>query len=252
MSTNTQLSGDGREVVQPQLSIGDYVRSTNELYVELGTGRIQKIKEGYAKVEFNPSVFMEPPYRSENKLLRLTEVQRVDSPLDRARRQLWDDPWRFELKLLAARFLTGNVAGQLSNARTEILPHQIFAAHRVISSPRRRFLLADEVGLGKTIEAGMIWQALDQRGQANRTLIVTPAGLTTQWQEELQEKFGVMFQIFGRDFLAVNPLVWDVQAKAIASIDRLKRQQHKRILMENRKWDLIIFDEAHRLSATDY
>ncbi|HET6878924.1 MAG TPA: helicase-related protein [Pirellulales bacterium] len=246
---------DSREIVgarSEHFNSGDFVRSTNDLYVELGVGRIQKIKEGYAKVEFNPSVFMEPPYRSENKLLRLTEMQRVDSPLERARRRQWDEPWRFELKVLAARFLTGNVGGQLSNARTEILPHQIFAAHRVIASPRRRFLLADEVGLGKTIEAGMIWQALDQRGQANRTLIVTPAGLTTQWQEELQEKFGVLFQIFGRDFLAVNPLVWDVQAKAIASIDRLKRAQHKRILMENRKWDLIIFDEAHRLSATDW
>ena len=95
--------------------------------------------------------------------------------------------------MLAARLLTGNKGGQLSNARTEILPHQIFAAHRVVSSVRRRFLLADEVGLGKTIEAGMIWQALMQRGQAKRTLIITPAGLTTQWQEEMQDKFGVHF-----------------------------------------------------------
>jgi hypothetical protein len=61
--------------------------------------------------------------------------------------------------------LTGNKGGQLSNARTEILPHQIFAAHRVVSSPRQRFLLADEVGLGKT--AGMIWQALMQRDRRN-------------------------------------------------------------------------------------
>ena len=60
------------------------------------------------------------------------------------------------------------------------------------------------------------------------------------------------FEIFGRDFMAVNPRVWDYKATAIASIDRLKRKEHKRILLENRKWDLIIFDEAHRLSAVDY
>ncbi len=154
--------------------------------------------------------------------------------------------------MLAARLLTGNKGGQLSNARTEILPHQIFTAHRVVSSPRRRFLLADEVGLGKTIEAGMIWQALHQRGQARRTLIITPAGLTTQWQEEMQDKFGAHFEIFGRDFMAVNPRVWEYKASAIASINRLKRKEHKRILLENRKWDLIIFDEAHRLSAVNY
>ena len=234
------------------LSETDLVRSTNDLYKSYGVGYIQKIRGEQAKVEFNPSVFMQPPYRSENKILHLKELERVDSPLDRAIRGEWDEPWRFELKMAAARFLTGNKGGQLSNARTEILPHQIFAAHRVVSSPKRRFLLADEVGLGKTIEAGMVWQALAQRGQARRTLILTPAGLTLQWQEEMQDKFGAYFEIFKRDFQAVNPRIWDLKATAIASIDTLKRPEHKRALLENRKWDLIIFDEAHRLSAVNY
>lgn len=240
------------EVVAPAFAEGGLVRSTNRLYTEYGVGRIQKVRGPQAKVEFNPSVFMPPPYRSENKILHLTEMERVDTPVERAAHGQWEEPWRFELKMLAARFLTGNKGGQLSNARTEILPHQIFAAHRVVSSPRRRFLLADEVGLGKTIEAGMIWQALMQRGQAQRTLIITPAGLTTQWQEEMQDKFGTLFEIFGRDFTAVNPRVWDLKAAAIASIDTLKRADHKRVLLENRRWHLIIFDEAHRLSAVDY
>lgn len=240
------------DVVTPEFAEGDLVRSTNDLYKQYGIGRIQKARGGQAKVEFNPSVFMPPPYRSENKILRFAEIERVDTPMDRAVRGQWDESWRFELKMLAARFLTGNKGGQLSNARTEILPHQIFAAHRVVSSARRRFLLADEVGLGKTIEAGMIWQALMQRGQAKRTLIVTPAGLTTQWQEEMQEKFDTLFEVFGRDFRATNPRIWDLKATAIASLDTLKRAEHKRVLLENRKWDLIIFDEAHRLSAMDY
>ena len=248
----TVLAASKAEAEAPSFAEGDLVRSTHDLYKEYGVGRIQKVRGAQAKVEFNPSVFMSPPYRSENKILHLAEIERVDSPPDRAARGQWEEPWRFELKMLAARFLTGNKGGQLSNARTEILPHQIFAAHRVVSSPRRRFLLADEVGLGKTIEAGMIWQALMQRGQAQRTLIITPAGLTTQWQEEMQDKFGILFEIFGRDFTAINPRVWDLKAAAIASLDTLKRADHKRVLLENRRWDLIIFDEAHRLSAIDY
>ena len=60
------------------------------------------------------------------------------------------------------------------------------------------------------------------------------------------------FEIFGRDFTATNPRIWDLRARAIASLDRLKRKEHKRILLENRPWDLIIFDEAHRLSAKEY
>jgi ERCC4-related helicase len=238
-----------------QLNIidGALVRSTTELFRPYGVGRVQKVKNGIVKVEYSPSVFMPPPYRSENKLLKIEETERVESPLERAKRGQWDEAWRSELRMLAARFLTGNKGGQLSNARTEILPHQIFTAHRVVSSPHRRFLLADEVGLGKTIEAGMVWQALHQRGQAKRTLIIAPAGLTTQWKEEMKDKFGVDdFEIFGRDFLAVNPLVWNYRAHAIASLQRLKRKEHKDFLLASRKWDLIIFDEAHHLSAQQY
>ena len=217
------------------LAEGASVRSTNPLYTSYGVGRVQKVRNGIVKVEFNPSVFMQPPYRSENKLLKIEETERVETPLERAARGAWDEAWRFELRVQAARFLTGNKGGQLSNARTEILPHQIFAAHRVVSSVQRRFLLADEVGLGKTIEAGMVWQALYQRGLAKRTLIITPAGLTTQWQEEMQDKVGTYFEIFGRDFWSVNPRAWGFRVTAIASLDRLKRAEHKRILLENRK-----------------
>jgi SNF2 family DNA or RNA helicase/HKD family nuclease len=237
---------------KPEFSEGDLVRSTNELFKGYGIGRIQKARGAQAKVEFNPSVFMRPPYRSENKILQLEELEKIDSPITRATNGIWEEPSRFELKMMAARFLTSNKGGQLSNARTQILPHQIFAAYRVVSSPLRRYLLADEVGLGKTIEAGMVWQALWQRGQAKRTLIITPAGLTTQWQEEMQDKFGQLFEIFGRDFWAVNPRIWDLKAAAIASLDTLKRAEHKKALLENRKWDLVIFDEAHRLSAMSY
>src|SRR3989449_3147232 len=106
---------------------------------------------------------------------------------------------------MAARFLCLNKGGQLSNARTEILPHQIFTAFAVVSSPKRRFMLADEVGLGKTIEAGMVWQALAQRGNASRTLVICPAGLTRQWQEEFEDKFPATFENFRRDVNPPNP-----------------------------------------------
>ncbi len=224
------------------------------MYRDYGVGKVYKVRDGLCKVEFNPSVFSLPPFRSENFILSLDEVEICPTPLERAKAGHWEEAWKFDLRQMAARFLTTNKGGQLSNARTEILPHQIFTAYTVVSSPRRRFMLADEVGLGKTIEAGMVWQALFQRGYANRTLIITPAGLTRQWQEEFKDKFqsDPPFEIFGTDFTATNPRIWDLRARAIASLDRLKRKEHKRILLENRPWDLIIFDEAHRLSAKEY
>ena len=243
----TEVSPDGAPL-QP----GAHVRSVNGIYRSLGVGRVQKVKDHQCKVEFNPSVFSRPPYRSENKILGLDEIEVCPTPLELAKADQWDEAWKFDLRQMAARFLTLNKGGQLSNARTEILRHQIFTAFTVVSSPRRRFMLADEVGLGKTIEAGMVWQALEQRGNARRTLVVCPAGLTRQWQEELEDKFRTTFEIFGRDFTATNPRTWDLRAFAIASLDRLERKEHKRVLLENRKWDLIIFDEAHRLSAKEY
>jgi SNF2 family DNA or RNA helicase len=232
---------------------GAHVKSSNGIYTSLGVGRIQKVKESQCKVEFNPSVFSRPPYRSENKILHLGEIEICPTPAELATGGKWDESWKFDLRQMAARFLCLNKGGQLSNARTEILPHQIFTAYTVVSSPKRRFMLADEVGLGKTIEAGMVWQALAQRGNAARTLVVCPAGLTLQWQEEFNEKFGAEnFEIFGRDFNAVNPRIWDLKARAIASLQRLKRKEHRRTLLENRRWDLIIFDEAQHLGARDY
>ncbi|MGH9453004.1 MAG: helicase-related protein, partial [Terriglobia bacterium] len=232
---------------------GVHVRSVNSIYRPYGVGKVQKVRDSLCKVEYNPGVFSRPPHHSINYLQKITELEVCPTPLELAEAGHWDDAWKFDLRQMAARFLTLNKGGQLSNARTEILPHQIFTAFTVVSSPRRRFMLADEVGLGKTIEAGMVWQALLQRGNANRTLVITPAGLTRQWQEELKDKFQADdFYIFGRDFTATNPRTWDLHARAIASLDRLKRKEHKRVLLENRKWDLIIFDEAHRLSAKQY
>jgi hypothetical protein len=98
-------------------SEGALVRGTNDLCRCYGVGRIQKVKGEHAKVEYNPSVFMQPPYRSDYKIPRLPETERIDAPLERAARGQWDEPWRFELKVQPARFLTGNKGGQLSNAR---------------------------------------------------------------------------------------------------------------------------------------
>jgi hypothetical protein len=97
----------------PTISIaeGDLVRSTNDLYKEYGVGRVQKVRNEHAKVEFNPSVFMTPPYRSENKILPLAELEKIDTPLDRGARGQWEPAWRFELKMLAARLLNGQQGG---------------------------------------------------------------------------------------------------------------------------------------------
>ena len=121
------------------------------------------------------------------------------------------------------------------------LPHQIEVARRVLRRPMGgRAILADEVGLGKTIEAGIIIKELLVRGLARRVLILTPASLVMQWQGELESKF------FERFATPTDPKDWNHVTKGIASYDRARGKHHARAILRHR-WDLVIIDEAHKV-----
>ncbi len=129
--------------------------------------------------------------------------------------------------------------------------YQLQAARSALRRMRGRAILADEVGLGKTIEAGLILAELRLRGLADRTLVITPAGLVTQWQEELERKFGVPTVLAGReaDPPGRGPLTGSVDRPvAVASLAAARRDPLKSALTRD-QWDLIIVDEAHRVRA---
>jgi len=151
------------------------------------------------------------------------------------------------------------------------LPHQIRALSRAISSDRIRYLLADEVGLGKTIEAGLIMRELKLRGLVARTLIIAPKGLIMQWVAEMETHFGEDFRaLIPSDFSAYRRIareenMWRSQSQVICSMDSVKPMDKRRgwsqgqIAEYNRErfedliaagWDLIIVDEAHRLGGS--
>ena len=117
--------------------------------------------------------------------------------------------------------------------------YQLQAARGALRRMRGRAILADEVGLGKTIEAGLILAELRLRGLADRTLVITPAGLVAQWQEELERKFGVPTTIPGQDV---------DRGVLVASLAAARRDPLKSQLTAD-PWDLIIVDEAHRVRA---
>lgn len=165
-----------------------------------------------------------------------------------------DSAERFRLKSLAhALEMWNENTGSLSHLEIDPLPHQIHLVHHILASGNLNWLIADDVGLGKTIETGMLLAALKQRGTLQRVLLVTPAGLTKQWQEELNNKFKMgEFQIYGEDFHINEPRHWKMYDYVIASIDRLKDEKHLDSLQQAGVWDLVVFDEAHRLSRRQY
>src|SRR2546429_9857939 len=119
-------------------------------------------------------------------------------------------------------------------------PHQERTGLRVLREMRGRAILADEVGLGKTIEAGLLLKEYTIRGLVRRALILTPASLTGQWREEMESKFELPFAVLR----SVGD--WERRPLLVASIDTAKRDPH-RASAQRTSWDLVIVDEAHRL-----
>jgi len=151
------------------------------------------------------------------------------------------------------------------------LPHQLYALERALENGRVRHLFADEVGLGKTIEAGLVIRELKLRGLARRILVVAPKGLTPQWQAEMQLHFGETFRIADpADFEAVarwsqDDNVWKAADQVICPLDSVKPLARRRgwsrerIASYNQRrfedlitagWDLVVIDEAHRLGGS--
>ncbi len=170
-----------------------------------------------------------------------------------------------------ANLLTEDVLLAPVDAAVIPLPHQIRALRRAISQDRIRFLLADEVGLGKTIEAGLIMRELKLRGLVTRTLVVSPRGLVTQSIAEMRTHFGEEFRLFEpSDFDAFRRMsgtdnVWRTYNQVICSLDAVKPVEARRgwsaerLGQYNRErfvdlvgagWDLVIVDEAHRLGGS--
>lgn len=140
----------------------------------------------------------------------------------------------------------------LSIARVDPLPHQLEAVYEYfLRLPRIRFLLADDPGAGKTIMAGLLIKELKARGLIKRVLIVAPANLTFQWQREMKDKFREQFSVIRSDILRANygTNPWQDYDQAVTSVSWVSRVEDARDSLLRSHWDLIIVDEAHKMSA---
>lgn len=171
-------------------------------------------------------------------------------------------PWSFDangehfkLALEAMRISLAHLFDPMMAVHTsnvEPLPHQISAVYEAML-PRQplRFVLADDPGAGKTIMAGLLIRELIMRADAKKIMIVSPGSLTEQWQDELQEKFGVQFELFSREKQeqCVSGNFFDETQFLIVRLDQLSRNEEYQEKLKETDWDLIVVDEAHKLSA---
>ena len=172
-----------------------------------------------------------------------------------------DRPSHFELRRktskLAEHLAHSDLRG-LTGSRTSLIPHQLYIAHEVAKRHAPRVLLADEVGLGKTIEAGLILKYQLISGRADRVLILLPETLVHQWLVEMLRRFNLHFSLFdhGRiyneeDELDSDENPFETEQLIICSIDFLAENPEAHQLALDADWDLLIVDEAHHLEWSE-
>lgn len=142
-------------------------------------------------------------------------------------------------------------AAVLTSAKVDLLPHQVVLVHRIANARPKRFLIADEVGLGKTIEAALILREFASRGELRRAIMIVPAGLVENWRIELNDVFNLDFEVFGSegDVTDRKSNAFAKHNRLIVSVDTLKRRARVKKLLDAPPWDLVVFDEAHHLSV---
>lgn len=240
-------------------SPGDIVRLRTENPLDGVVGVVER--SGHLQTRVN---FLRLPWTptevslSEMRDFPHEQLTKCPDPWGAAAAGDWSDLELLRLRVRAAELWMGNTGGRLGNARTDLLPHQVCLVHEVLQRSPRRLMIAEEVGMGKTIETGMIVHALMERRELERCLVICPAGQVRQWQEELEEKLRIRFEIYRQDVDGQRAFTFP---RVIASLDtvklesptqRLRGKSHRDILLDAPDWDLIVFDEAHRLSARDY
>ena len=166
----------------------------------------------------------------------------------------WEPALPVVTKALASAIVSVNDTwGVFSRSRIALLPHQLWVCRRVLSEWPARWLVADDVGLGKTIEAGLILWPLLSKGLVRRLLIVCPASLVEQWQYRLRTMFDIRLARYVTEADSERSDFWNTHNQVVASLStlRLDRAGRHERLFESPPWDLLIIDEAHHVNADE-
>jgi Superfamily II DNA and RNA helicases len=193
---------------------------------------------------------------SSNKVISREAFQNLEVLTERGVFNFTGDPRKFLLFAEAERIHSAYQFDPLFAVNCSIvdpLPHQVEAVYKfLLPLPKIRFLLADDTGAGKTIMTGLLLKEMIMRGIIERVLIVTPGGLTKQWQEdELGMKFNLPFTLVNRSIFSSDPNVFHTAPRIVTSIDFISREDVLKVAGSS-DWDLIVFDESHKLSAYEY
>ena len=221
------------------LKAGDLVR-----HVRFGSGTVRLDEGDTAVVRFDDGL----------QECDKAELTAVATPLQEIFASQWHSPIEVVTRAQAAAIESVNDTwGVLSTSRIALLPHQLWVCRRVLATWPTRWLVADDVGLGKTIEAGLVFWPLIAKGTVRRLLIICPASLVEQWNQRLRTMFDIRVAIYAGDADTERTDFWGTHDKVAASLQKLRvenKGRHERLL-ESEPWDLVVVDEAHHLNSDE-
>lgn len=194
--------------------------------------------------------------KSSSKVIKADQLDKLEVLTEEGKFNFKGDPEKFVLFAEAERINSAYQFDPLFAINCSVvdpLPHQVEAVYKyLLPQPSIRFLLADDTGAGKTIMTGLLLKELLMRKRVERVLIVTPGGLTKQWQEdEMGVKFNIPFVLANRAAFNAQPTIFQDHDRIVTSIDFICKDDIMKVLATT-SWDMIIFDEAHKLSAYEY
>ncbi len=224
---------------------------------------VQNCRFGSGRVELDvgPTVIV----RFEHGLEECDKLDLVaiKSPIDAAARGDWDAPLEVVARAQAEAIRSVNDAwGVFSRSRVKLLPHQLWVCRQVLERWPARWLVADDVGLGKTIEAGLILSPLLSSQRIRRLLILCPASLVEQWQYRLRTMFDIRLAQYTTEADSDRSDFWGTHPFVVASLETIRAfvmSEQEKVSRRGRgerffscdPWDLLVIDEAHRLNADE-
>ncbi|AEF54224.1 RNA polymerase-associated protein RapA [Marinomonas posidonica] len=242
--TDRQYSHDQTSLVRRTLTIGDQLHFQDDTFTVLEVEEIDNLIEYRIsdQDDWLEESIIQFPRNDKNEIDSLLAL----SPA----RRMWFDLRRHTLEHQAAN-AASPVRG-LMGLKAELLPHQIYLAHDIANRPKARALLCDEVGMGKTLEAGLILHQRLLNGLCKRALILTPTNLQHQWLVEMLRRFHQPFSLINEsvyeDFMEGDDNPFEQQPFVIAPIDWASQHPKAAQHMLDAEWDMVIVDEAHHLA----
>ena len=229
------------------MKMGDmttYNRGDQVRHARFGSGRVELDAGATAIVRFEHGI----------EECQKSDLESLATPQQALYKPMWDRPLDVLTKVQGITIEAINDAwGVFSRSRIALLPHQLWVCRRVLEKWPTRWLVADDVGLGKTIEAGLILWPLLSRERVKRLLILAPAKLVEQWQYRLRTMFDIRLSRYLPEADNDRSDFWVTHNQVVASLHTLREDRNDRHqrLVESDPWDLVIVDEAHHLNADE-